>query len=74
MSNNSSYYDKGGVSVLSIWKSKLSHEQLCGLYKGNVIKYVCRAGEKDANKEVEDLEKAKQYLEWLIEEIKNANS
>lgn len=72
--NNSSYYDKGGVSVLSIWKSKLTHEQLCGLYKGNIIKYVCRAGSKDPNKEIEDLEKAKQYLEWLIEELQNANS
>ena len=30
---------------------------------GNVVKYVCRAGRKDAEKKVEDLEKARDYLE-----------
>lgn len=62
-----SYYDEGGVSVLEIWNSKLTKEELAGLFLGNVIKYVCRAGKKDPKKEVEDLKKAKQYLEWLIE-------
>jgi hypothetical protein len=32
-----------------------------------IIKYICRAGVKDPTKEVEDLKKTKQYLEWLIE-------
>ena len=67
MNNKSSYYDIGGVSVLDIWKSKLTKEEFEGLCKGNVIKYVCRAGVKDSKKEVEDLKKAKEYLEWLIE-------
>lgn len=35
---------------------------------GNTVKYISRAGRKD-NK-VQDLEKAKQYLEWAIEEAK----
>lgn len=30
---------------------------------GNVVKYVCRAGRKDATKKIEDLEKAMDYLE-----------
>ncbi len=30
---------------------------------GNVVKYVCRAGRKDPGKKVEDLEKARDYLE-----------
>lgn len=42
-----------------IIKNKLSYLQ------GNIIKYVCRF---DAKNGVEDLKKAKQYLEWLIEE------
>lgn len=63
-----SYYDKGGVSVKDIWTGKLTHEELCGLYKGNVIKYICRAGIKNPTQEIDDLKKAKQYLEWLIEE------
>ena len=35
--------------------------------RGNVIKYTVRAGRKDKSKEIEDLRKAKQYLEFEIE-------
>ena len=34
---------------------------------GNVVKYVCRAGRKDPDKYVEDLEKARWYLDREIE-------
>lgn len=37
---------------------------------GNVVKYVCRAGRKDPAKKIEDLEKAKDYLENEIERAK----
>ena len=33
---------------------------------GNVVKYVCRAGRKDPEKYVEDLEKARWYLDREI--------
>lgn len=36
---------------------------------GNTIKYILRAGKKDKNKEVEDLQKAKWYLERKIEQM-----
>ena len=39
-------------------------------YLGNVIKYVARAGKKDPAKEIEDLEKAKVYLEMKINKLK----
>lgn len=38
---------------------------------GNVIKYVCRAGKKDKEKEIEDLEKAKFYLEYQISKLRS---
>lgn len=68
---SSNYYDKGGVSVIDIWKSKLTIEEFRGLCKGNVIKYVLRAGVK-SDKEKEDFEKAEQYLRWLIESYGNS--
>ena len=34
---------------------------------GNVAKYISRAGKKDATKAVEDLKKARQYLDFEIE-------
>lgn len=37
---------------------------------GNVAKYVCRAGRKDPGKHVEDLEKARWYLDREIERVK----
>lgn len=36
---------------------------------GNVVKYVCRAGHKDPDKHVEDLEKARWYLDREIERV-----
>lgn len=36
---------------------------------GNVVKYVCRAGRKDPVKHVEDLKKARWYLDREIERI-----
>lgn len=33
---------------------------------GNCVKYIARAGKKDPAKEIEDLEKAKFYLEYAI--------
>lgn len=37
-----------------------------GFCLGNTIKYISRAGKKDPDKEIEDLEKAKWYLERQI--------
>ena len=37
--------------------------------RGNVVKYVCRAGRKD--NELEDLEKALDYIKREIQTIKN---
>lgn len=39
-------------------------------YLGNVVKYISRAGRKGTGVDhIEDLEKAKQYLEWEIEKV-----
>ena len=37
---------------------------------GNVVKYVCRAGKKQGENILSDLEKAKNYIEFEIERIK----
>lgn len=39
-------------------------------YLFNVVKYVARAGKKDSQKELEDLEKAMFYLNRKIENLK----
>ena len=46
-----------------------------GFSLGNTIKYISRAGKKGKNKELEDLRKAKWYLEHHIEQLeKKINS
>ena len=37
--------------------------------RGNAIKYLWRAGEKDKTKEIEDLQKARQYIDFEIKRI-----
>ena len=51
-------------NVLEAWKLDKD------FYLGNVIKYIARAGKKDATKELEDLEKALVYLEKRISTLK----
>ena len=41
-----------------------------GFHLGNTVKYISRAGKKDTDKEIQDLEKAKWYLERKIELLK----
>ena len=38
---------------------------------GNVVKYVCRAGKKQGEDVLSDLEKAKNYINYEIERVKN---
>lgn len=37
---------------------------------GNVVKYIARAGRKDSSKLIEDLEKAKRYIELELEDLR----
>jgi hypothetical protein len=41
-----------------------------GYELGTVLKYISRAGKKDSTKEIEDLEKAAQFLQFKIEELR----
>lgn len=43
-----------------------------GFNLGNALKYISRAGLKDKNRVIEDLEKAKWYLKREIKRIRNA--
>lgn len=42
-----------------------------GFCLGNTVKYISRAGKKEIDKTVQDLEKAKWYLEREIEKLKS---
>ncbi len=59
-----SYYqvNPNGCQVIDI-------SETLNFCRGNVIKYVARAGKKDKTKELEDLKKAQWYLNREIERL-----
>jgi len=59
------HYNTGSVECIEAIKESMPPEQFKGFLKGNVEKYVWRYEYKSG---IEDLRKAKWYLEKLIEE------
>lgn len=72
------YYDIGGIATIDYIKAKLTKEEYIGFLKGNILKYISRAGHKlDPGVSAEDMikkdaSKADMYLTWLIDAIDNA--
>ena len=64
--NHPTHYTDGGIETIDFIEAK-------GLdyYTGNAVKYISRAGKKDASKEMQDLEKAVWYLSRKINRLKN---
>ena len=56
-----SHYQRGKIQV---WD--FIADQELDFFAGNVIKYVCRAGHKDQEGELDDLKKAKVYIDKKI--------
>ena len=56
------HYQRGKIQVWDF----IADQQL-DFFKGNVVKYVCRAGSKSGESELDDLMKAKVYVEKAIE-------
>lgn len=54
------------IKVAEAW----GFHKRAGLF--NVLKYICRAGKKDPAKEIEDLKKARFYLDWEIRILEKA--
>jgi hypothetical protein len=63
--NHPSHYTDGNIEVIDYIEDKgLSY------HLGNAVKYISRAGKKDVDKYVEDLEKAVWYINREIERFK----
>ena len=62
--NHPAYYTDGKIEV-----SDFIADKNLNFFRGNVVKYTCRAGKKDSSKEVEDLKKAQWYIGREIERL-----
>ena len=59
------HYADGKIEVIDFIEDKG-----LGFHLGNAVKYIARAGKKDPDKAVEDLEKARWYLDREIQRRK----
>lgn len=66
--NKPPHYNKGGVEAIDYIKQQLGKDFPAYL-EGSAIKYIHRHKYKDAN--IQDLQKAKWYIEKLIEYYEN---
>ena len=59
--NHPAHYTDGKIEVIDFIEDKGLNFHL-----GNTVKYVARVGKKDPSRAVQDLEKARWYLDWEI--------
>lgn len=62
--NHPSHYTDGKIEVIDFIEDKK-----LGFCLGNAVKYIARAGKKDPTKEIEDLRKARWYIDHQIEKL-----
>lgn len=60
------HYTDGSIEVLDFIEDKKLN-----FHRGNAVKYICRAGKKSKETEIEDLQKAVFYLNREIKNLKN---
>lgn len=65
-----SHYTQGGIECIDAIKASMNGIEYQGYLKGNCMKYIWRWRIKGG---VEDLRKARVYLDWLIGTIEGAN-
>ena len=61
MVNNPPHYQTGGIEAIDYIQAKLTPEEFAGYCRGNALKYLSRAGHKDAT--AQEVGKAIWYLE-----------
>ena len=61
------YSGTHGIECLEAIRNMLTPEQYVGFLRGNQLKYLWRFSRKNG---VEDLQKANQLGQWLLEEIR----
>lgn len=67
--NHPAHYTDGKIEVIAFIEDK-------GLnfHRGNAVKYISRAGKKEPAKEVEDLKKARWYIDREIRRLEGGES
>ena len=67
--NHPAHYTDGKIEVIDFIEDKK-----LGFHRGNAVKYIARAGKKNPDKEIEDLQKAVWDLNREIERLKRSGA
>ena len=65
------HYCKGGIECIEAIEASMTPEAFRGYLKGCIMKYLWRYEQKGW---IESLEKARVYLNWLIQHLNNNES
>ena len=68
--NHPNHYCQGGIECIKAIEASMTPAQFQGYCKGNAIKYMWRYEHKNG---IEDLKKARVYLNWMIESLEKEN-
>jgi hypothetical protein len=66
VSDRPSHYQAASVECIDCIRVQMTPEELAGFYRGNILKYLWRYKDKGG---VEDLKKARVYLDWMISDM-----
>ena len=67
--NHPSHYTDGKIEVIDFIEDKNLN-----FHRGNAVKYISRAGKKNPEKEIEDIQKAIWYLEREVKRLTQAKN
>ena len=67
--NHPDHYNHGKIEVIDFIE-----DQHLGFHLGNAVKYISRAGRKDANNTIEDLRKAVWYINRQIQRLERGEN
>lgn len=67
--NHPPHYTDGKIEVIDFIEDKRLN-----FHRGNAVKYIARAGKKNPEKEIEDLQKAVWYIHHEIERLQKLKS
>lgn len=68
--NHPSHYNESGIECIDAIEASLGSDGFQAYCKGNCMKYLWRYQYKNG---LEDLQKARVYLNWMIESMEKAN-
>ena len=66
MVNHPPHYNQGGMEVIDVIEAGIGDQGFIGYLLGNILKYLLRFRHKNKDNPVEDLKKARWYLDKLI--------